>query len=103
MFCPRCHSVQLAVAHYQDIEIDHCEQCHGIWLDKNELQKIIEKETADRNGDGGGDSYETDLGTDYASDEADTLPTDLDGSAIADIGEAAGGDIWDFLGSLADL
>lgn len=103
MFCPRCHSVQLAVAHYQDIEIDHCEQCHGIWLDKNELQKIIERETADRNGDGDGDSYETDLGADHTSDEADTLPTDLDGSAIADIGEAAGGDIWDFLGSLADL
>ncbi len=27
----------------QDIEIDYCPDCRGIWLDRGELDKIIEK------------------------------------------------------------
>ncbi len=27
----------------QGIEIDYCSQCRGIWLDRGELDKIIEK------------------------------------------------------------
>jgi hypothetical protein len=32
----------------QGIEIDYCPQCRGIWLDRGELDKIIERSTADR-------------------------------------------------------
>lgn len=27
----------------QGIEIDYCPQCRGVWLDKGELDKLIEK------------------------------------------------------------
>jgi Zn-finger nucleic acid-binding protein len=30
----------------QGIEIDHCPQCRGVWLDRGELDKLIERSTA---------------------------------------------------------
>ena len=30
----------------QGIEIDHCPSCRGVWLDRGELDKIIERSTA---------------------------------------------------------
>jgi Zn-finger nucleic acid-binding protein len=29
----------------QNVEIDYCPQCRGVWLDRGELDKIIEKST----------------------------------------------------------
>jgi Zn-finger nucleic acid-binding protein len=44
--CPRC-GVSLAMSERQGIEIDYCPQCRGVWLDRGELDKIIERaETA---------------------------------------------------------
>ncbi|WP_066521943.1 TFIIB-type zinc ribbon-containing protein [Sphingobium cloacae] len=31
----------------QGIEIDYCPQCRGVWLDRGELDKIIERSVAD--------------------------------------------------------
>ncbi len=31
----------------QGIEIDYCPQCRGVWLDRGELDKIIERSAAD--------------------------------------------------------
>ena len=42
MKCPRC-LVDLMVSDRQGIEIDFCAQCRGIWLDRGELDKIIER------------------------------------------------------------
>jgi Zn-finger nucleic acid-binding protein len=42
MDCPIC-KVPLAMADKQGIEIDYCPQCRGIWLDRGELEKIIER------------------------------------------------------------
>jgi len=33
----------------QGIEIDYCPQCRGIWLDRGELDKLIEKSNAAEN------------------------------------------------------
>ena len=30
----------------QGIEIDHCPQCRGVWLDRGELDKLIERNAA---------------------------------------------------------
>jgi hypothetical protein len=30
----------------QGVEIDYCPKCRGVWLDRGELDKIIEKSTA---------------------------------------------------------
>ena len=40
--CPRC-GIGLAMSDRQGIEIDYCPQCRGVWLDRGELDKIIER------------------------------------------------------------
>jgi hypothetical protein len=45
MTCPICH-VALQPNVRQSIEIDYCPQCRGVWLDRGELDKIIEREAA---------------------------------------------------------
>lgn len=42
MKCPKCN-VTLLRAERQGVEIDYCPECRGIWLDRGELDKIIEK------------------------------------------------------------
>ncbi len=43
MYCPACAEVQLVMAERQGIEIDYCPQCRGVWLDRGELDKLIER------------------------------------------------------------
>lgn len=45
--CPRCGST-LTMSERQGIEIDYCPQCRGVWLDRGELDKIIERVDAVR-------------------------------------------------------
>jgi Zn-finger nucleic acid-binding protein len=45
MKCPACDEL-LVMAERQGIEIDYCPKCRGVWLDKGELDKIIERSTA---------------------------------------------------------
>ena len=45
MQCPVCR-VPLAMSDRQGIEIDYCPQCRGVWLDRGELDKIIERSGA---------------------------------------------------------
>jgi uncharacterized protein len=40
--CPRC-GAGLTMSERQGIEIDYCPQCRGVWLDRGELDKIIER------------------------------------------------------------
>jgi hypothetical protein len=35
--------IDLHIAKRQDVEIDHCPQCRGVWLNRGELDKIIER------------------------------------------------------------
>jgi hypothetical protein len=42
MQCPVC-DVRLAVSERQGVEIDHCPRCRGVWLDRGELDKLIER------------------------------------------------------------
>lgn len=43
MKCPVCKDVTLLMAEKHDVEIDYCPECRGIWLDRGELDKIIER------------------------------------------------------------
>ena len=43
MKCPVCTSVNLVMSERQGIEIDYCPDCRGVWLDRGELDKIIER------------------------------------------------------------
>ena len=43
MDCPACRNVQLLMSERQGIEIDYCPNCRGVWLDRGELDKIIDR------------------------------------------------------------
>lgn len=43
MKCPVCTNVDLVMAERQGVEIDYCPNCRGIWLDRGELDKIMDK------------------------------------------------------------
>ncbi len=45
ILCPHCR-VDLVMADRQGVEIDYCPRCRGVWLDRGELDKIIERSTA---------------------------------------------------------
>lgn len=42
MLCPTCKT-PLTMSERQGIEIDYCPSCRGVWLDRGELDKIIER------------------------------------------------------------
>ncbi|MGE5681750.1 MAG: zf-TFIIB domain-containing protein [Bacillota bacterium] len=42
MLCPNCKT-NLLLSERQGIEIDYCPDCRGIWLDRGELDKILER------------------------------------------------------------
>ena len=42
MKCPNCEET-LVMTERQGVEIDYCPKCRGIWLDRGELDKIIER------------------------------------------------------------
>ncbi len=46
MKCPVCETVDLVPTDRQNIEIDYCPKCRGVWLDRGELDKIIERSAA---------------------------------------------------------
>jgi hypothetical protein len=43
MKCPVCKDATLVISDRQGIEIDYCPECRGVWLDRGELDKVIER------------------------------------------------------------
>ncbi len=43
MNCPVCSDTRLVISERQGVEIDYCPNCRGVWLDRGELDKIIER------------------------------------------------------------
>ncbi len=43
MKCPTCPDATLVMTERQGIEIDYCPTCRGVWLDRGELDKLIER------------------------------------------------------------
>ena len=52
MKCPVCKDVDLVMSERSGIEVDYCPSCRGIWLDRGELDKIIERSSS--HGEAGG-------------------------------------------------
>lgn len=50
MKCPVCREPDLVMADRQGIEIDYCPNCRGVWLDRGELDKIIERSATQLSG-----------------------------------------------------
>jgi len=51
MQCP-IDGTQLVIADRSGVEIDYCPTCRGVWLDRGELDKIIERSAMVDNRDG---------------------------------------------------
>jgi len=47
MKCPNCKEPSLAISERMGVEIDYCPECRGVWLDRGELDKILEKSKQD--------------------------------------------------------
>jgi Zn-finger nucleic acid-binding protein len=45
MRCPNCN-VDLVITDRMGIEIDYCPRCRGVWLDRGELDKVIDRAVA---------------------------------------------------------
>jgi Zn-finger nucleic acid-binding protein len=43
MKCPNCTDTALVMTDRQGVEIDYCPQCRGVWLDRGELDKLIDR------------------------------------------------------------
>jgi uncharacterized protein len=57
MRCP-VDGTTLALAERAGVEIDYCPQCRGVWLDRGELDRILERSArAGYDGDRGGAEY----------------------------------------------
>jgi Zn-finger nucleic acid-binding protein len=50
MKCPVDGST-LLIAERQDVEIDYCPDCRGVWLDRGELDKLVSRDRADHDDD----------------------------------------------------
>ena len=44
MKCPVCKDVTLLMSEKKGVEIDYCPECRGIWLDRGELEKLLNQE-----------------------------------------------------------
>ena len=44
MKCPVCKDVTLLMSEKKGVEIDYCPECRGIWLDRGELEKLVDAE-----------------------------------------------------------
>lgn len=48
MDCPVCPQTTLVMSERQGVEIDYCPKCRGVWLDRGELDKILERAAAEQ-------------------------------------------------------
>lgn len=45
MRCPRCDGT-LVEHKFEDVMIDTCDKCGGVWLDSGELEKLMKEESS---------------------------------------------------------
>ena len=86
MKCPVCKDVTLLMSEKKGIEIDYCPECRGIWLDRGELEKIIERS-------GQNDGYANDPASDSSRQKHIEKPHTKKkrGSMLGDLFEIFGG------------
>lgn len=41
MKCPRCNA-SLKISEHDGVMVDVCQECKGVWLDRGELEKIVQ-------------------------------------------------------------
>jgi len=46
MICPACKN-DMIVVEYDNIELDYCNDCHGVWFDSTELELLLNSMSLD--------------------------------------------------------
>ena len=64
MNCPQCN-IALVMSERQGVEIDYCPQCRGVWLDRGELDKIVQRSDRDDDDDDRRSGFSTEPRRDY--------------------------------------
>lgn len=54
MKCPACPDTTLLMSERQGVEIDYCPNCRGVWLDRGELDKLVQLSASQRPPSGAG-------------------------------------------------
>ena len=49
MLCPNCKTENLVTSEHQNVQIDHCPRCRGVWLDRGELEKLLQMDSPSDN------------------------------------------------------
>ena len=70
MACPVCRTA-LMLSERQGVEIDYCPSCRGVWLDRGEIDKIIER-SANEFAQPAPPPQQRGSGDDYRPDRGDT-------------------------------
>ncbi len=59
MKCPVCKEINLLMSDRNGVEIDYCPECRGVWLDRGELDKLLEKSKMEDRTTSPSPSYQT--------------------------------------------
>lgn len=43
MLCPGCRDVEMFVLEFEQVELDYCYECGGVWLDSGELELVARR------------------------------------------------------------
>ena len=43
MYCPICTTTRLVLSQRQEVAVDFCPGCRGVWLDRGELDKLLKR------------------------------------------------------------
>ena len=98
MKCPTCPDATLVMADRQGVEIDYCPSCRGVWLDRGELDKIIERVGAATPSSAAAPARRRDDDDDWDDDDRRRLPVDRYGKPYKKKSATKSilGDIFDF-------
>jgi uncharacterized protein len=85
MKCPNCKEVNLTMSERQGVEIDYCPECRGVWLDRGELDKIIEKSYQESQKPSTNDAYRKDDRYEHKKYEGDQYKHKKRGGWLGDL------------------
>ena len=101
MNCPVCDHTDLLMAERQGVEFDECPSCRGVWLDRGEFDRIIERANAEAAAPSGSRTTREDGGRDdrhesdrkhHGSSGHDAKSKKKKGGFLGDILGGLGGD-----------
>jgi uncharacterized protein len=73
LLCPACR-VPLMMSERSGVEIDYCPQCRGVWLDRGELDKILERSAAEFGAQAGNQPSDRRAEQSYRKHDSDEYP-----------------------------